>query len=400
VQNLPEGWEWIRLEDILLKVETTNPENDPDKEFFYLDIDSVDNSQQKITNPKKILGREAPSRARQIVKSGDILFSTVRTYLKNIAFVEEQYDNQIASTGFCVIRPKKEVESKFIFNYVQTQDFLKKLELLQRGANYPAVRDSDILSQKIPLPLLPIQRQIVAVLEQAEAVKRQRQDADALTGALLQSVFREMFGDPVRNEKGWDVIEFSEIISETKNGLYKIDKFPGKGTPVLRMYNIYHNRIVLDKHHLITTTDDEFNQYQVKPGDILLNRVNSPIWLGKSAVIPKNIGNFVFESKNIRIRLDRTKADPEYIVWFLSTPAGRQEVLKRAKAAVNQSTVNNTDIREFRILLPPLALQQQFARVVQEVERIRERQVASGKEIEGLCEGLMQSAFKGKLVAI
>lgn len=400
MQNLPEGWEWIRLEDILLKVETTNPENDPDKEFFYLDIDSVDNSQQKITNPKKILGREAPSRARQIVKSGDILFSTVRTYLKNIAFVEEQYDNQIASTGFCVIRPKKEVESKFIFNYVQTQDFLKKLELLQRGANYPAVRDSDILSQKIPLPLLPIQRQIVAVLEQAEAVKRQRQDADALTGALLQSVFREMFGDPVRNEKGWDVIEFSEIISETKNGLYKIDKFPGKGTPVLRMYNIYHNRIVLDKHHLITTTDDEFNQYQVKPGDILLNRVNSPIWLGKSAVIPKNIGNFVFESKNIRIRLDRTKADPEYIVWFLSTPAGRQEVLKRAKAAVNQSTVNNTDIREFRILLPPLALQQQFARVVQEVERIRERQVASGKEIEGLCEGLMQSAFKGKLVAI
>ena len=178
-----------------------------------------------------------------------------------------------------------------------------------------------------------------------------------------------MFGDPVRNEKGWDIIEFGDIINETKNGLYKTEKFQGKGIPILRMYNIYRNRIVLDKYHLITVTDDEFDQYQVKPGDILFNRVNSPIWFGKSAVIPKEIGAFVFESKNIRIRLDTSKADPEYIVWYLSTPAGRQEILKRAKDAVNQSTVNNTDLREFRILLPPLALQQQFARVVGEVER-------------------------------
>ena len=98
-RDLPVGWEWVRLVDISSKIETANPENYPDKEFLYLDIDSVDNSQQKITNPKTILGSEAPSRARQIVKSGDILFSTVRTYLKNIAYVEEQYDNQIASTG-------------------------------------------------------------------------------------------------------------------------------------------------------------------------------------------------------------------------------------------------------------------------------------------------------------
>jgi type I restriction enzyme, S subunit len=396
-RELPEGWKWMRLEDITLKIETINPENFPDKEFVYLDIDSIDNSQQKITTPKKILGSEAPSRARQIVNSGDILFSTVRTYLKNIAFVEEQYDNQIASTGFCIIRPKKGVDGKFIFNYVQTQNFLKKLELLQRGANYPAVRESDVLSQQIPLPPFQIQRKIVAVLEQAEAVKRQRQEADALTGALLQSVFYEMFGDMVTNERGWDIIEFGDIICETKNGLYKIEKFQGKGTPILRMYNIYKNRIVLDKYHLITITDDEFEQYQVKPGDILFNRVNSPIWLGKSAVIPKDIGKFVFESKNIRIRVDTSKADPEYIVWYLSTPAGREEISKRAKAAVNQSTVNNTDLREFRILLPPLALQQQFAQIVQDVERVREQQVASGKEIEGLCEGLMARAFTGQL---
>jgi type I restriction enzyme S subunit len=164
--ELPKGWMWVNLGDILETVENTKPSINPENEFIYLDIASIDNSIQKITEPKTYLGKDAPSRARQLVKAGDILFSTVRTYLKNIATVPEIYHNQIASTGFCVIRPYKGISQQFIFLITQNDDFLEPLNQLQRGTSYPAVRDSDVFVQKIPLPPLAEQYRIVAKIEE------------------------------------------------------------------------------------------------------------------------------------------------------------------------------------------------------------------------------------------
>jgi len=102
---LPDGWVRVELGAITDDVLKTNPKEKPNERFTYLDIASIDNATNRITSPKYYMGKEAPSRARQVVRSGDILFSTVRTYLKNIAMVDDGYDGQVASTGFCVIRP-------------------------------------------------------------------------------------------------------------------------------------------------------------------------------------------------------------------------------------------------------------------------------------------------------
>lgn len=195
--ELPEGWRWVKLGEVVNDIEKVNPKKNPDQEFIYIDIASIDNKQQRIANPKKYLGKNAPSRARQLVKYGDILFSTVRTYLKNIAIVNESYDGQIASTGFCVIRPQTNINNKFIFWYIQTDDFLNPLNQLQRGTNYPAVRDSDVLSQYIPLPPLPEQEQIVSeierrfsVVEQIERIVDQSlKQAERLRQSILKKAF-------------------------------------------------------------------------------------------------------------------------------------------------------------------------------------------------------------------
>ena len=164
--DLPEGWVWTEFGDILEDVEKVNPKENPEVEFDYLDIASIDNKQQKVVSPKKYLGKDAPSRARQIVRSGDILFSTVRTYLKNIAIVGGIYDGQIASTGFCVIRLHGLVNNRFFFYLVLTDDFLNPLNQIQRGTSYPAVRNSDIYDQAVPLPPFPEQRRIVEKIEE------------------------------------------------------------------------------------------------------------------------------------------------------------------------------------------------------------------------------------------
>jgi len=142
-----------------------NPKEEPDARFTYLDISSIDNTTFRITAPKTYLGSEAPSRARQLVHANDVLFSTVRTYLKNLAMVPEVYDGEIASTGFSVLRAQNGVSAKYLFYYCLTPEFLTPLEQLQRGTSYPAVRDGDVREQPLPLAPLPEQHRIVAEIE-------------------------------------------------------------------------------------------------------------------------------------------------------------------------------------------------------------------------------------------
>ena len=164
-QTLPQGWRWTTLEDICLPVSKVRPRDAPDQSFTYLDIASIDNSLFQVVSPKEYWGKDAPSRARQRVRGGNTLFSTVRTYLKNIALVPPEFDGEIASTGFCVLNPSDETDDRLIFYFVQADEFVSRLNPLQRGTSYPAVRDDDVRAQPIPLPPLPEQHRIVAEIE-------------------------------------------------------------------------------------------------------------------------------------------------------------------------------------------------------------------------------------------
>jgi len=195
--QLPDGWAWTRLGDVAEDVEQVNPRAQPDGPFLYIDIASIDNTRQRIVQPKRYVGRNAPSRARQRLRRGDVLFSTVRTYLRNIALVEHAYDGQIASTGFCVIRACSPVESKLVFYWTETDTFLNPLSRLQRGISYPAVRDSDVLAQAMPLPALAEQRRIVEEIERRFSIADQLEatieaglkQAERLRQSILKAAF-------------------------------------------------------------------------------------------------------------------------------------------------------------------------------------------------------------------
>ena len=185
--ELPKGWKWVKLGEVCEKVETVKrKEKNLEEELLYLDIGGIDNNTNKILSHKIYKWKDAPSRAQQIVFLNDILFSTVRTYMKNIAVVENSlFDGQIASSGFCVIRGnKKLVNPKYIFYYSTSQIFMQPLNELQTGSSYPAVRDKDVFSQPIPLPSLKEQLLIVAELESKLTVCDKIEET--ITNSLLQ----------------------------------------------------------------------------------------------------------------------------------------------------------------------------------------------------------------------
>ena len=161
-----EKWESVKLESITEKILNTNPKDNPDHKFKYCDIASIDNTNHIIVNPKNFLGKDAPSRARQIIHQEDVIFSTVRTYLHNFAIVPSELNNQLCSTGFCVLRGDDSIITKLIFYLVQTIQFESYLNPLQRGTSYPAVRNNDILNYTFLLPPLDEQEQIVSQIEQ------------------------------------------------------------------------------------------------------------------------------------------------------------------------------------------------------------------------------------------
>lgn len=197
LQELPEGWVWRRLTEIIEDVKHYNPSQNPQKPFRYVDISSIDN--QIIVDHKTYLGVDAPSRARKPIRTGDVLFSTVRTNLRNVAVVPPELDEEICSTGFCVIRCIRErAEPEYVFYYMLTDHFTNTISSMGRGGHYPAVREKDVLAQLIPLPSLTEQRRIVArckdlfsyVGQTETTVEMTRASGNMLEQAILAKAFK------------------------------------------------------------------------------------------------------------------------------------------------------------------------------------------------------------------
>jgi type I restriction enzyme, S subunit len=218
---MKKGWETRRLGEVLRKTETVNPLQSPNTEFEYIDVSSVSNKTFRIESTQRLRGRDAPSRARRLVRANDILFATVRPTLQRIAIVPDELDGQVCSTGYFVLRPKSELDAKFLFHSLFTAGFCQQMEKLQRGASYPAVTDGDVRSQQISFPPLPEQRRIVGILDEAfdgiatakANAEKNLQNARAVFESHLNAVFMERgeawihttVGEQILLQRGFDI---------------------------------------------------------------------------------------------------------------------------------------------------------------------------------------------------
>lgn len=196
--DLPNGWEWTSIGKTVLKTENKNPLAEPKIYITYIDISSIDNQLFCIKEPKYLLGSDAPSRAKKKIKKGDIVFATTRPNLKNIAIVNSDYENPIASTGFCVLRANQSIDLKYLFNYLLTKDLGEQIESKIRGVQYPAVSDKDLMNCDIPLPPLSEQQRIVKKLnslfekidKSIELHQKNMDSLKALKASILDKAFR------------------------------------------------------------------------------------------------------------------------------------------------------------------------------------------------------------------
>lgn len=193
---------YVVLKDLVNKVENCSPKKDfPNEDFNYVDISSINRNTLSIENPKVLTGKDAPSRAKKVLAANDIVFATTRPNLKNIAVVkpkESEYVRFIASTGFCVLRSKEDLNHEYLFFFLQSDMVQDHIADFIRGAQYPAISDKNLLSIEIPLPELIIQKQIAkriknlrsALSKLGNQLTEQLASLKSLKSSLLDKAFK------------------------------------------------------------------------------------------------------------------------------------------------------------------------------------------------------------------
>lgn len=163
--------EWKTLGEVCVQTHNISWSNErEDKEYEYVDLSSVDRENKTITATTTITKDTAPSRAQKLILENDILFGTTRPTLQRYTKVPVKYSGQVCSTGFCVLRASKEIESNYLYHMVASSRFNDYVTENQSGTSYPAISDNLVKNFRIPVPSLDIQNRIVQVLDNFDAV--------------------------------------------------------------------------------------------------------------------------------------------------------------------------------------------------------------------------------------
>lgn len=255
--KLPKEWSYIQLKDVCHTVERVRlKEKESGEKFIYLDIGGINNKKNVIETYKQYQWKDAPSRAQYIIEVNDILFSTVRTYLKNIAMIEEEkFNHQVASSGFAVIRVFDNfINSKYIFKYIISDNFIQPLNELQSGSSYPAVRASDVLDQFIPICSIEEQiaiseeldRQFSIINHFESTIEKNLLNIESLKQSVLRKGFQGKLSEQDCNDESARIllerikVEKQEYLvkeKENRNNSIKIKTMPEKSKSILEILN-------------------------------------------------------------------------------------------------------------------------------------------------------------------
>ena len=360
---LPETWTESSISEVVLKAKQRDPRKKPDEVFQYVDVSAASNTSFKITSTAPTLGSDAPSRARKAIETDDVLFATVRPTLKRIALVPPELDGAIASTGYCVLRcDQTKVIPGFLYSFL----IIARIAGLERGASYPAVRDSDVMASWLPLPPLPEQKKIAHILltvQQAiEAQERIIQTTTELKKTLMHKLFTEGLHNEPQKEteiglvpESWEMMEIGQL-TEIKGGkrLPKGEKLVERNTgfPYIRVTDFSEFSVDVEGLlFLAEAVQKQISRYIIKKDDVFISIAGS---IGIAGMIPSELdGANLTENAARLIVNDSSKLYPRFLMYWLASAHCQAEII--AQTVKNaQPKLALAKIRSLKIPIPSI----------------------------------------------
>ena len=392
-------WKEYPIGDSVTKCQTWNPRSSGTGHFSYIDLSSVDKDSKSIAKVEIHVCANAPSRARQLVETDDVLVATVRPNLNGVALVDDAHHGMTASTGYCVLRPNNvKLDSRFLFHWVKTSMFVSRMVSVATGANYPAVSDAKVKASKIPLPPLAEQKRIARILDAADALRAKRRKAVAHLDNLIQSTFVDMFGDPITNPMGWEETSLGELAQDSfRNGISPSTQGRVDGE-VLALSAITRGRFDFAAKKRARFDKQPSPLQRLNTNTFLICRGNGNRRLVGTGAYPDRSSNRVcFPDTMIGVAISPSDLTAAYLQNVWRTVRVRRQIERGARTTNGTHKVNQRLLSSIVFPVPPADLQLRFAAIVKSVEQHRASQRTHLAELDTLFAALQSRAFLGEL---
>ena len=358
---------------------------------------SVTNSQGFCT---EYFSKEVASQDKttyKIVPRGYFAYNPSRINVGSVDW-QKYEDRVIVSPLYNVFSVSDEIDCQYLYYFFRSNIGRQMIKAKSSGSVRDNLKIEMLKEMTIPDISMREQQFCSSVLDKLQILIKLKFDEIKQMDELVKARFVELFGDPYFNPYKWKKLKIADAVTvEPQNGLYKPQTdyiIDGTGIPILRI-DCFYNGEVADWGMLkrLRCTEKDIKRYQLNDDDIVINRVNSIEYLGKCAHITGMKEKTVFESNMMRMHFDKSRFNPIYITKLLCTQYIHDQIIKHAKKAVNQASINQHDVMDFDIYLPPLNMQQEYANFVRQIAKSKAVIEKSLKELETLQASLMQKYF-------
>ena len=363
----------------------------PDNEgqVWTLNLDQIESHSGKVL-AKAMLNRSEVGPSTYVFNRGTVLYCKLRPYLNKVVVAD---DDGVATTELVPLRcDESKVLPHYLAHFLRSATFLAFATNVVAGAKMPRMVMSEFWSYPVPLPPLEEQRRIAAILDQAETLRTQRRTALALLDSLTQSLFLDMFGDPVANPKGFTKQPLSEVAEITTGST------PGRGSDGYYGGNIPWIKTTEVTGGEIHDTEEKLTESGLKAIRGKLHPINS--------IVVAMYGQGQTRGRCALLRIEAScnqacgvvRPSEEFVPWFMFTQLLlAYERLRALGRGGNQENLNLQLLGSFEVLLPPLPLQQTFATRIASIEALKATHRRALAALDALFASLQQRAFAGAL---
>lgn len=348
-------------------------------------------------NPKGITKAGFDSCSTRMLPRGTILFSS-RAPIGHCTVARYPL---CTNQGFKSLVPNGRLDS--VYGYFALRFSTPSIVARGRGATFAEVSTEIMETVWIPVPSLSEQQRIAAQLEEADRLRGKRRYARQLSSTFLQSVFLEMFGDPIRNPQRWDT-ELLENICQPRDGIkagpfgssLKKEFYSKSGVRIYGQEQVIAGDFTIGNYFISLEMFRDFRAYEVKPGDLLFSLVGS---FGKVLIVPEGIERGIINPRLLKISPLPSRVDSIFLAQFIQHRIVQSE-LDRVSHGGTMGILNAGLLKQLRVIVPPVPLQLRFAAIVHRFERLRMQQREAERQAEHLFQTLLHRAFAGELVGV
>lgn len=379
------------------KVNSLDPSKYPDTKFHLCSIPAFDKGK-----PEELLGNEIGS-SKKVLIEGDVVLSRLIPHIKRVWEIPILNENTVLGSGEWIVFNSTQVFGGYLRHFLQSELFHKQFMATVKGVGGSLLRADVSQTGKIeiPLPQLNTQQRIATILDEADTLCKKTQQLIDSYDELAQSIFLDMFGDPVKNPKGWKekkIIEVCDHPKDIKCGPFgtqlQKSEYQDNGIPLWGIPQINSNFEKYPKEFVSEEKARQLDQYSVKPFDILMSRKGN---VGKCAVYPSHFENGIMHSDVLRLRCGTKLSNPIFIAYQFKLNRKLITHVEQVSSGAIMAGINVSRLKDIFVQVPPISLQNQFAQKIDLIEQQKELTKQSLKESEDLFNTLLQKAFKGEL---